>query len=521
MELSPREWADGIEWAAMRAVLIFGHDPASVEAVRVHTDIPIHCYDPGATADTVAPGVTLHTALSTYEQDVTRLALSDAAVAAYAPSAETDRLGPEIFGAWETLTTQVFESCQVERNTEAHFGERWAYCIVETMRRAQGALLLGATLGQAKGAPCAVVGAGPSLDRNAAGLARWKDRGVVVASLTALGALRRHGVEPDVVIASDSSEHLYDLASRLGGHDGLVFLGGLHCDPRIWDLPWRDRILATHWASGWGRSLAERLGVTMTPVAGTVTGLAVGAALEWGCRPICLVGQDCAYAGDEQSIRYHAEGGGCFPGEERITVAADCYAQRAIIDLTSGKPVAPITVVPAWGGEGEVISSRILDHYRRWFEQCARDAHAADQTYQLLNCTEGGSRIAGWREVALDRVIPEAQNPMARILDGRRLTREEGESVLADVVASADALRVRAEESAAAFDAYRASQAAVREAAKGAALAVLASKGAVEATREAGARTGDQERTTATCIRHVADAARAVARQAGGHNAEG
>lgn len=507
--LSPVEWAAGVDWASVHAALLFGSADGGIDAVRAHTDLPIHIYDPGGGEP--ALGVTIHTELASYERAVATLACADRNAAAYAGDDECVRLGDEAFKDWEGATRTVYEAHQLEHNTEVRFGERWAHCFVAALRRTRGAVLLGRDMGTVKGAPLAVVGAGPSLERNAAGLTAWHGRGIVLAALTALAPLRRHGVEPDGVLVSDAAPELYELAERLGGTERLVLVGGMHVDPRLWSLPWRDRILAVHYVSAAGRWLADHLGVALCPIAGTVTGMGVGAGLIWGCRPIVLVGQDCAYEGDESSIRYRPDDAGCAPAP--VAIGVDQYGQQAVIDMAAKAAIAPVSRTTAWGGEGEVITSHILDHYRRHLEHTAQETHEADPTYQLINATEGGARIAGWREVALARVVPHADDPMATVLAGSRLGNAEADGALAAIAAQADALAAAARESAEAHARYVESRARVEAAAKAARLAYLASKAAVAAERERGARSGDQDATTARCIGHVAAGAEAVARQ--------
>jgi hypothetical protein len=139
--------------------------------------------------------------------------------------------------------------------------------------------------------------------------------------------------------------------------------------------------------------------------------VAFSLAEQLGCSPIVLVGQDLAYTGG----RTHAAGTAF--ENSRAKVSEDgkridyawCDAAHAQRDGSGlGPPHAHDVLfeVPAWGGGAErVASSSAFNAYRLWFEVAAATLAQVRPSLELVNATEGGSRIAGFSERSLDEVL--------------------------------------------------------------------------------------------------------------------
>jgi hypothetical protein len=153
-----------------------------------------------------------------------------------------------------------------------------------------------ALTGAFTGVPAIVVAAGPSLDRNLAGIVEQRDRALIIAVDTALRPLLAAGVAPDFVVAVDPSEananHLVDLPPCPATH--LVAEGSI--DPEA--LPqFRGRTfffrVANHHPWAWFRE--QGLDRARLRAWGSVLTTAFDLTLEMGCSPIVFAGADLAF----------------------------------------------------------------------------------------------------------------------------------------------------------------------------------------------------------------------------------
>jgi 6-hydroxymethylpterin diphosphokinase MptE-like protein len=291
----------------------------------------------------------------------------------------------------------------VARNTWDLRMSGWIENVLENLPTALGHPRIGAVRGALRGAPAFLLAAGPSLETNIGCLGRLAGRGVILTVNTAVPALDRHGVHPDLVACVES----IDVSSHLRGSPGFrgarfaVALPSnpahLVLDPRGL-LPFSDRV---GYYSGW----LEEIGAATALDSGCCAAhAAFSTALLLGCDPIVLVGQDAALTGGRfyaPSTRFGAmrlatvkDGRASVEGDEAKVRLGGPVPYRA------GHPVA-VREVAAWGGEGTVLSTEPLDYVRNWYEEVVRDLPAT----RVLNATEGGARIPGIPEVRLADVL--------------------------------------------------------------------------------------------------------------------
>ncbi len=144
--------------------------------------------------------------------------------------------------------------------------------------------------------PALIVGAGPSLNAVLPRLADCAKGFVIISTGTALHALLRNGIRPDLVVAVDAHpltasqfpskyEDLYLACSTLvfpsiPGKFRGIFAGTLDANP------------IDHWLD----KLTEERGGMLA--AGTVTSTALDLAVKMGCNPIVSVGFDLSLAED-------------------------------------------------------------------------------------------------------------------------------------------------------------------------------------------------------------------------------
>jgi SAM-dependent methyltransferase len=154
------------------------------------------------------------------------------------------------------------------------------------------------------GVPAVVVGAGPSLDRNIAGIQTYRDRVLVVAVDTALRPLLAAGVQPDLVVAVDPSEANAAHLTCLPPCPDTYFVSEGSIDPAaIQQFAGRTFFfrVADHHPWPWLRQLGiERARLRAW---GSVLTTAFDLALSMGCNPVMLAGADLAFTGGRPYAR--------------------------------------------------------------------------------------------------------------------------------------------------------------------------------------------------------------------------
>ncbi len=252
----------------------------------------------------------------------------------------------------------------------------------------------GALRGAFRGRPAVIAAAGPSLDKQLEALRRHRAQVLLIAIGPSLGALRRAGLEPDLVHVLESSDVAHQL-TRSGPTEALQLVLTPKAHPGLYALPVRSRFVSYTGAEPVASWIARQLGETcIVSAAGSVALSAVHLAEACGADPVLLIGQDLAfengrvYAGGScyERIGFEVEGT-CFRYtnmEERSEAYAGNLAHMR--RLTTQR----VVWVEGWHG-GRVPTSTsyatFIQYYRSVAEQLARSGT------RLVNCTEGGARI--------------------------------------------------------------------------------------------------------------------------------
>lgn len=226
--------------------------------------------------------------------------------------------------------------------------------------------------------PAIVVSAGPSLDKNIHELKKAKNRAYIIVVDTALKAVLRAGIIPDIAVTVDP-------------HKPLV----LFEDERIAELPMlvclssNTEVLHKHKGKKifFGESesyladICKKYKKELSPLesGGSVANNAFSLAKYLGFQKIFLVGQDLAY-----------------PDQKGHTSAAYDDEQKNRIDVTENKY---IEVEDIYGGK--VWTEGNMDAYRMWFEtQIVRYSEL-----HVIDATEGGAKIHGTEIMTLREAI--------------------------------------------------------------------------------------------------------------------
>ncbi len=276
---------------------------------------------------------------------------------------------------------------------------------------------VGVLEGKLRGVPLVIVGAGPSLRKNAALLAGIKDRAFIVSAITAYKSLLGYGVTPHAVIAGEK----VDLKEYFdGGEDDreirLILSEVSH--PAMFSRKARGKFifyspyiaLSLEQAGLWGSR-------SFVSIGGSVTTAMFDMGVAFGCDPIIFIGQDLAF-GDGTS---HA-GGGVYD------------RQRVEIDEEKGIVVVREHYISGhrrtmnhklqWlkGLDGKPVPSKYdWVTFHQWFERYMVLLKEQFPGIRVYNSTEGGAYIKGMEHLPLKDVIERHMKgsvPVDEILDG-------------------------------------------------------------------------------------------------------
>ncbi len=296
----------------------------------------------------------------------------------------------------------------LENTRNARYRE-WVDHIFSNVPRLCEASPFLALAGQYVGVPAFIVGAGPSLAKNVEQLREASQKGIVFAVDVSGKVLDARGIEPQVLVCLEAlnlSAHMKGLgfidrvvrAFSMTSHPGGFHMAGGAL------LPFFERMRSFS-------PIEDLVGVPGAVVGGSVSTVAFSLAEQLGCSPIVLVGQDLAYTGG----RTHAEGTAFEKSRARVSEdgkridyawCAAAHAQREGSDLGPPHSHDILFQVEAWGGGPDrVASSAAFNAYRLWFEVAAATLAQMRPDLQLINASEGGSRISGFEERALGEVL--------------------------------------------------------------------------------------------------------------------
>lgn len=309
-------------------------------------------------------------------------------------------LAPELYAEVRKGIRDGALTATLQNNTRRAFGNLWLVNIAQNMpllARDPSAHVL---RDMWKGGTVVVVAAGPSLDKNAALLEKMKGRALIIAAGSGYAAVRRHGIEPDIVSVIDPlPENARYYQEPIPETTALLY--EMKITPGV-ARSFRGPRFA--WAGGdpAGDWLQRRIGPRAADyAAGTVTYSAFKLACELGAARIVLVGLDLALT----------EG--------------TMYA-RGVGDEVDVARLEQLTLPGYYGGE--VRTTRSMYSFHRTME--VGFAQAAQAGIEIVDATEGGSakrftRRAPLREVLEDLAVEPVDIP-AKLAEVYRRHRSPG-----------------------------------------------------------------------------------------------
>jgi hypothetical protein len=217
------------------------------------------------------------------------------------PALERERPA-DVARAKQALTQIVFQASANEGARKASAGRQVLQTLANLPRLAREGDAASLT-GQFPNLPAIIVAAGPSLDQNVHDLAPVLDRAIVIACDTAARPLISIGIEPDFIVAADSSRanaaHLTSLPpsrSWLVAEPSLHPSAFAHFDERTFMFR-----VAKHQPWPWLREIG--LDRALLDTWGSVATTGFSLALAIGANPIVFAGADFAFTGGRPYCR--------------------------------------------------------------------------------------------------------------------------------------------------------------------------------------------------------------------------
>lgn len=243
--------------------------------------------------------------------------------------------------------------------------------------------------------PAIVVSAGPSLDKNINELKKAKDKAFIIVVDTALKAVLRAGIVPDLTITIDPHKPLILFEDERIRKLPMIFC--IMSNKQVMDSQKGEKIFfgdSESYIQAIFNKYDKKLSTLET--GGSVACNAFSTAVFLGFKNIILVGQDLAYPNGKEHTK-------------------DAYDNEAENKLKDGKRYFEVEDI--YGGK--VLTEENMDAYRLWFEtQIVRYPHL-----HVIDATEGGAKIRGTEVLTLNETIErECKNlgkiDFAKVIDG-------------------------------------------------------------------------------------------------------
>jgi hypothetical protein len=336
-----------------------------------------------------------------------RLQFNDKKITAAAvPSYQ--RLFPKQFEEFVQALNQAQVNANILESTTAIRTGDWIRHSVKNIPKAAGRKGIDILFDKFKGKPGILVSAGPSLDKNIHDLKAAMNHAVIISVNAAAAPLAKAGIKPDIIAVVEGLD-LRAQFQELPWLNDTVVAPALYCFPGFYDLPARDILPVPDTTALCGRWFARAFSKPHVPSGGSVSCMAFSLLNAFGCDPLIVIGQDLAYTGGlsyttgatfgKQTMRYDKATGRLIQVDEERNNAIESIRQASGLALLDNFEAAE---VPAWGGLGGVLSVKMFNLFRSWFENAAR---TLGQERILINATEGGARIAGFLEMTLTEAL--------------------------------------------------------------------------------------------------------------------
>ncbi|MBE9529353.1 MAG: motility associated factor glycosyltransferase family protein [Proteobacteria bacterium] len=249
-----------------------------------------------------------------------------------------------------------------------------------------------------KDMPAIIVGAGPSLGKNAHLLKEYRDKVVIIAAITAYKPLLEFGVVPHFLIAAeriDMPEYFTD--TETDKEVRLILAEVSH--PNLFARNARSKFvffnafisLSTEQLSIWGSDYFASIG-------GSVTTAGLDMGLMFGCDPIVFIGQDLCYIDGKTHVK-----GGVYQ-DQFLTIDEENSTVNIEQDYITHDENVNNEVALLWlkGLDGSAVPSKFdWVTFHQWFETYMVFMVKEGMEQKVINATEGGAYIEGMEHTTL------------------------------------------------------------------------------------------------------------------------
>lgn len=233
-----------------------------------------------------------------------------------------------------------------------------------------------------KNKPAIIVGGGPSLSKNVHLLKELQGSYLILSTHTSYKRLIKENIVPDFIVAVDRIQPVLKEYLETGYNVPLITEG--ICNPQILDYAREEIFFLKSNVDGFSNVINDEFNKDIPPVdhAGTVTGSMMSLALNIGCSPVIMIGQDLAFTDNLT----HDEG-----------------VVQNVLSVEKEKKRQGSVLVDGQNGE-KISTSYVLKSYRDWFERTLSSAY---EDANVINATEGGANIKGMTNMKLSDVIKQ------------------------------------------------------------------------------------------------------------------
>ncbi len=288
---------------------------------------------------------------------------------------------------------QVETAIKIEeqnRNTEAIYSSLWFSNAVINLPSIVNLPEIGHLANRFSGQTAIVVAAGPGLNDVLPWIRSVAGKYVIIAVGTSLRSLVNYGIEPDFVVAVDSSTEIIPQFSGVQTRHTCLVAAYTVAHQVLDFFPGRTILFTADLLKGFNIWLEQlKILPSRLRVGGTVSLSAIDFAIHLGCRNLILAGLDLALAADGS------------------THAAGSIYERSKVTTGSWLPV------PANNG-ATVLTSRQFDSYIRMIGEYLAQQYTLTPELTVYNTSANGAKISGTEVVSLQKLaeltLPSVQN---------------------------------------------------------------------------------------------------------------
>ncbi len=306
-------------------------------------------------------------------------------------------LAPAIPSLMEQLFALADERLR-DYQTGQHFHLQWIRQFFQNLSYFPQAIPFEALAERFPNRPALIIGRGPSLDGALEAIHAHAGSMVLIAAGGALRRLHEAAIVPDFAVFYDANgmrEQLHGLPDSFLGQ--IIFLVNVFTEPCCFTAQAKSKVLffpqngeaMAEWLKNC-QSIGENSKSLLLEGGGTVSLLALQAALAMRCNPVALVGQDLAFPGN----RVYAGG---------IPIATDAQGRMAL-PQSETLYTAPEALTTVTGQNGEPLPA--LKAYAGFIRHFERIAAAHPET-RLLNASLGGARLDGYALTTIEALAKD------------------------------------------------------------------------------------------------------------------